>query len=415
MLIFISGLFSTFQVLSFHGITVFSWFLLLMLFLGLAEKRGLSDINLWNTKEILIGLVLLTMTATELITVFLNDYPEWKSRSLNNYILMAAVFLLFFILRENERYRKVYLKGIMISCVVQYLACYLEYIIFTLFDLDITQKLFDVETKLKDNRPTIVGLTTNPGMMVPVILIGLCLSSRLFMKIMALSAILLVNSTTCVLCVAFFFGVFFIYNIIKKTSNGWNFGLIAFTLTALAMIAFILYEPLRTKTISLYSYALNRINSASTLKSNDPDGSTFVHFRYYRSAPYIFDHLTVIRRLFGFGKNCSGIPFIEFYNQYADGLWIPESDPIATLYDVGIFGFAAFYALLGKITLDVSKKNAMHGIFMLCVIFGGIFYGFQMTWVLLLELLLWEDISSSDYSDTSTTVPQLCKPVFIHK
>ena len=68
ILIFISGLFSTFQVLTFHGVTVFSWFLLLMLFLGLAEKRGLSDINLWNTKEILIGLVLLAMTATELIT-----------------------------------------------------------------------------------------------------------------------------------------------------------------------------------------------------------------------------------------------------------------------------------------------------------------------------------------------------------
>ncbi|MCR4744164.1 MAG: hypothetical protein K5894_02915, partial [Lachnospiraceae bacterium] len=118
ILIFISGLFSTFQALTFHGITVFSWFLLLMLFLGLAEKRGLSDINLWNSKEILIGLVLITMTITELITVFLNDYPEWKSRSLNNYILMVAVFLLFIILRGNEKYRKIYLKGIMISCFI---------------------------------------------------------------------------------------------------------------------------------------------------------------------------------------------------------------------------------------------------------------------------------------------------------
>ena len=378
-----------------------------MLFLGLAEKRGLSDINLWNTKEILIGLVLLTMTATELITVFLNDYPEWKSRSLNNYILMVAVFLLFFILRENERYRKTYIKGIMISCVVQYLVCYLEYILYTLFNYDLTKILFDHEIDFRDEHPIFVGLTTNAGMMVPVVLIGLCLSSNIFIKIMALSAALLVNSSSCVLCVAFFFGVFFLYNISKKASNGWNFGWIALVLFALVIITFLLYEPLRTRTISLYSYALNRLGNASTA-TNFSDGSTYKHFRYYWSAPYIFDHLTVIRRLFGFGKNCSGIPFIEFYNQYPDELWIPESDPIATLYDVGIFGFAAFYALLGKITFDLSKKNAMHGIFMLCVLFGGIFYGFQMTWFLLLELLLWEDSSRSDYPDTSTTVPQLC-------
>ncbi|XME02220.1 hypothetical protein QYZ88_016325 [Lachnospiraceae bacterium C1.1] len=394
ILIFISGLFSTFQALTFHGITVFSWFLLLMVFLGIAEKRGTPKINLRGTKEILIGLVLISMTITELITVCLNLYPAWTSRSINNYILMSSVLVLYFILRGNERYRKLYMKGIMISCIIQYIACYVEYLLFTIFDFDLTSKILHVETRLRDSYPTITGLTTNQGMVVPVILIGLCLSSKLYIRIMALIAAIIINSSTCVLCIAFFFGILFLKSMQDKASNGWNFTKIVLFLVAFAFIAFIFYEPLREKTYSLSSYLIKRLSNASTATENN-DGSTFFHFRYYWSIPYLFDHISTLQKIFGFGKNCSGIPFIEYYSQYTDKLWIPESDPISMLYDVGIFGFTAFYTLLGKITIDLYRKKTLHGIFMLCALFGGIFYGFQMTWFLLMELLLWEESSSS--------------------
>ena len=394
ILIFISGLFSTFQALTFHGITVFSWFLLLMVFLGIAEKRGTPKINLWGTKEILIGLVLISMTITELITVCLNEYPAWTSRSINNYILMSAVFILYFILRENKEYGKIYLRGIMISCIIQYLVCYLEYILFTLANFDLTQKLFNIETKLKDTRPAISGLTTNPGMIVPVILIGLCLSKNLFIKVMSLSATLIINSSTGILCVGAYFVIYIIISVHKKFLYGWNLKKIIFAITTLAFLFLLFFEPLRNSIINLSHYATDRVNSAATNEA-EYMSSTYVHFRYYNSIPYIFDHIPIIRILFGYGKNCSGIPFIEYYSQYTDQLWIPESDPISMLYDVGIFGFAAFYTLLGKITIDLYRKKTLHGIFMLCVLFGGIFYGFQMTWFLLMELLLWEECSSS--------------------
>ena len=98
ILIFIAGVFSTFQALTFRGITVFTWFLLGLLFLGLVEKRGTVSFNFKSVKEILILLVIFTMTVTEFITFFLDEYPAWTGRSVKNFVLMTAVFILFFIL-----------------------------------------------------------------------------------------------------------------------------------------------------------------------------------------------------------------------------------------------------------------------------------------------------------------------------
>ena len=89
-LLFVAGIVSTFQGILFHGVTLFSWFLLLLLFLGVAEKRGSGELNFHDTKLVLIGLVIVTMTITEVITVYLDEYPEWTGRSVKNYILMVV-------------------------------------------------------------------------------------------------------------------------------------------------------------------------------------------------------------------------------------------------------------------------------------------------------------------------------------
>ena len=170
----------------------------------------------------------------------------------------------------------------MISCIIKYIACYVEYLLFTLFEFDLTKKILDIKTSLRDDYPTITGLTTNQGMVVPVILIGLCLSSKLYIRIMALIAAILINSSTCVICIAFFFGILFLKSMRDKASNGWNFTRIVLFLAAFAFIAFIFYEPLREKTYSLSNYLLNRLNNASTANESN-DRSTFYHFRYYWS------------------------------------------------------------------------------------------------------------------------------------
>ncbi len=387
ILIFISGIFSTFQAVAFHGITAFSWFLLALLFVGVVEKRGRWRISFSGVKEILIGLVILTTTITELITLFLNEYPAWTSRSVNNYILMTAVLLLFFVMREDKNYVKLYLKGVIWSCIIQYIACYVEYAAYTFLNYDLTERLFDIPTKVRDERLIIGGLTTNPGMLVPVVLIGLCLSKNIAVRLMAVIAALLINSTTCMICV----GMFFLFNIIlflkDKASRGWDLRKIVFAILAILIMVFLISAPLRTRIRDLYSYAGMRISNAAADEA-DTDKSTAYHYRYYTSLPYIFDHIPTVRKVFGYGKNCSGIPFSKWLRQYTDKIWIPETDPIATLYDVGIVGFLAMYALIFKLAGEFWNESRLYGIFITCVLIGGIFYGFQMTWLLLLELLL---------------------------
>ena len=386
ILIFISGLFSTFQALVFHGITIFSWLLLLMLFISMAERKWDGSFFFEDRKAMLSAAVLLSMTATELITVFMDEYPAWTSRSINNFILMSSVFLLYFIIGRNKRYGRIYMKGILCSCVIQYLVAYIEYFTYNVFNYDLNEKLFETATKLKDDRLVIRALTTNPGMLVPVVLIGLCFSKKLVIKLMSLLTAIVINSTTCVICVGLFFAVYFFMAVRDKAARGWNINKIVFTIFTVTLLAFIIYRPLRGNVGNLYNYAANRIADAAA-DDTDSDKSTKYHFRYYWSVPYVFDHIPTYRKVFGYGKNCSGIPFAELYGQYTDMLWIPETDPIAALYDVGILGFLSIYALFGCIAYDAWKTDRMHGIFMSCVLIGGVFYGFQMTWFLLMELI----------------------------
>ena len=390
LLLFIAGIVSTFQAVTFHGITLFSWFLLLLLFLGIAEKRGEGKIDFADNRIMLSGLVIITMTITEVITVFLDEYPEWTGRSLKNYVLMLAVFLLFFVLKRWKKYGDIYFRGMMVSCVIQYLVCYLEYILYRFYNYDLVDSLFEIETGMRDERTIVYGLTTNPGMLVPVVLIGLCLSGNRVCKVMALTAGILINSSTCMVCIAVYFFFVLFTNVREKAVSGWDFQKITLMVIAVAVIVLLAYEPLRNTLIDLYNYLIRRIALAAAGK-NISTSSEGKHFRYYWSLPYIFDHIDLLRKIFGFGKNCSGIPFIELYKQYTDELWIPESDPIATLYDVGIAGLVAMYALLGKIAVGLRRENRYMGIFMICVLIGGVFYGFQMTWVLLFELIIWNN------------------------
>ena len=391
ILLFIAGLVSTFQGVLFHGVTLFSWFLLALVIIGVIKKRGNGNFNFKDTKTVLIGLVLVSMTITEIITVYLDEYPEWTGRSVKNYILMLAVFVLFFVLRGNSRYGEIFFKGVMVSSIIQYVFCCIEYIAYKTKGLDLTEKYLSVATVLKDGRPTITGLTTNPGMLVPVILISMCLSKSLIVKVMALGTALIINSSTAVICVALYFLILAALIISDRVRNGLNLGKYAVGIIAMAILIIISFPSLREKIIALYGYLLERLGTASEGVGEGINGmSERLHFRYYWSMPYIFDQIGLTRILFGFGKNCSGIPFSELYAQYQGELWIPETDPIATLYDVGVVGTVAMYGMLIKMFFDFYRRSVRKCIFMACVLLGGAFYGFQMTWFLLLELFLWD-------------------------
>lgn len=89
------------------------------------------------------------------------------------------------------------------------------------------------------------------------------------------------------------------------------------------------------------------------------EGSTFVHFRYYASLPYILSEISFFRTLVGFGFKNGGLPFVKYYNQYPDMVYGTESDPISLLYGVGLLGMLAFYNILFFIAIkgmQVDKR-----------------------------------------------------------
>ena len=169
------------------------------------------------------------------------------------------MFILFFALKKHREYGELYFKGVMVSCLLQYLVCYLEYILYHFHNYDLADKLFEIETGMRDERAVVYGLTTNPGMLVPVVLIGLCLSGNKAIKAMALIAGILINSSTCMICIAAYFIFVLLTNIRKKASSGWSFEKITLLVVAAAILVILFYEPLREIIINLYKHLVRRI------------------------------------------------------------------------------------------------------------------------------------------------------------
>lgn len=96
-----------------------------------------------------------------------------------------------------------------------------------------------------------------------------------------------------------------IISVHKKFLFGWNLKKIIFAMTTLTFLFLLFFEPVRNSIINLSHYATDRVNSAATNEA-EYMSSTYVHFRYYNSIPYIFDHIPILKayaKIKGFDKS----------------------------------------------------------------------------------------------------------------
>ena len=395
IIVLLCGIVSTFQLLNVGSYTAFTVFVVLLAILFFAEGK------IKFTGKLIKYLILFT-TISEICTfsIDLSNSTEWQRRSFKSYILRLLIYFVFCFICLSEDYIKKFIEGFNISCVIQLLWCYLQ-LIGRVTNIDINQKVFSnlvdngsfsYVSAYKNGKLALTGLTVNSGVLFPIFLFLLIFNKNKIIHILTLIVMVLSGGSTLPACAILYLLTKIIITIKQLSKSGKiNSKRLAFDLLVIIGIIFFMIFELRAESTTSLMKVFKTLNDrfSSVLNNGFYDSSTVIHARYLTSIPYVLTHINPLNILFGFGLGCSGVPFVKFYGQYPDMIWVPECDPVAFLYDTGIIGIALFYYLLLYIAIKGHKIDNKYSLYMFLVIIVGFFYNGQLNYIVLLEFVMY--------------------------
>lgn len=389
ILFYLLGIFTTIQLLSIAGLTLFNIFLIctVVITFVFCAKRIKIDIFFLFSSIITVVTILLSVSNGSLTDGF-------KKAALVGGITYCLVLVLYLIMNTNARYASELLRGFNISCKLTLFWCVLQIVFDNVFHLDINTVIFKGLLKIENARsdyyngsvipsgfyshrailmPSLVYLffsTSNPFIMALIILIALrTRSTALIMGLM--------------LALAFRFIVFAAKKAMGKKSSK-KILLYALIIFVIAFMCMIIYK---NKIVEIFKYILMRIMDST---SNKAGNSSVVHFLYYKNLLPILKNMDIIDILFGTGFGTSGQHYTWFNGQYANfSSWVVESDYVNILLSQGFIGMIVWICLLAKIViLSIRYKYWENISFVLVVAFIGIMYNIQFTWFIIVEFAI---------------------------
>ena len=401
ILLFLMGLFSTFQIIEIKGISVFTWLLFVFVAYTLfTEKKFKYGKSLWYVNGYLL---LLTISEFMIFTINLDNSNLWVAASLKKYLIQLVLVLAFFLIRSKSDERvDAFIKGLHYSCLIELIWCYLQLIFNALWGVSINSLIWETGQSNLLGYQVITGLNSNAGILSPTFIFLFLYDRRIIIKLLSISVFFISGSSTMLICGVILACCYVACSNRKKmVSKKKIYRIIAIFFVSFVAIALLLMvnRDIFDRLFNMVNHLLKRLSDAST--GNFTDGSTFTHTRYYTSVFRVISNISIINTIFGFGIGCAGVPFVQIFNQYADLVYVPESDVITYLYDLGIIGVAFMYMFFIRIMIIGKKVDCNYFTFMFTILISGIFYGIQLNWVLLLEWIF------MDYIDKGKSVFQI--------
>lgn len=409
------GLVSTWQIIEIFGVNIFT---LLVFFIAIKYiiKFGKFPVGKGWFLFFFSTMGLSTLGNLFLSDSFLQNVSEWRKYTLNGVLIIVALYVVLVYLKKDYGNILSFFLGLYHSCLVQLIWCYLQLFFIKVFNLSINSIIFSngVDQYNISNNYVITGLHTNAGILASVLMFLFLFSNSTTIKLLSLAVFFLAGSSTLIICgislivISILFAMKEKRKKIKGTKRNVLLLLIIICTFAFAIILGNNSDNIGSNISDLFS----RFRAIRSRRFED--GSTFAHFRYYASIPFIFGKLNAWQILFGFGFKCGGIPFVKFFNQYPDVVYSTESDPISFLYGLGIIGTLVFYTLLFTIIAKGKKKNYKISIWGIVITIAGIFYGMQLNWVILLEWIFCAYINNKiNYKKCTNTMYPSLLPVII--
>lgn len=396
-LIYTLGLTSTWQLISVGGLNLFTVIILLFVAYEILRKKRII-----LTKTItLLGISILVSLMGNLLldSAYLKNIAAWKSACLNSSIVFLLILLVYgFIQSMNNEKISIFFQGVFYSCCIQVAWAYMQLIYHFLLKGNLNEMVFvrllkmwnTIEVYNVNSQFTLTGLNLNSGVMTPILLLVFFMCKKKMTKFAVIILFFMTGNTTTLIAGILLIGSHFCRLLLF---NGWLKKNIVWEIIVIVLLSVLvlIWQPgIAQRIMQAINTLIGKLSSIKTYQWTE--GSTFVHFRYYQSLPFIISHIGLLRIFIGFGFRCGGMPFVVYYNQYPDIVYSTESDIISTLYGLGMVGMIVFYSILFRIIKKGYRTDRNYAIFEAIILIAGIFYSQQMNWLILVELLLLEMI-----------------------
>lgn len=393
-MVFLLGIFSTFELTRIFGITFFSCILVIFTIYMIMYSKKIYIKKQNKYLGIYLGIV--SISELMIFTIQLKNRSEWITSSIKKYILLIFLICSLFFILKMKNGKEIFIKGLYYSCLIEMIWCYLQLALYLFAGLDLNMKLFGVSHISSTNGQLVLsGLNSNAGILASSLFFLILIEKKWTIKLLSLILFFISGTSTMIICgvvILFITGVHYLYvkNINKKSNIKIKYFLF-FSLVLIVGACLIIFNPeIFQSLIQSFERLFDRLENAR--KANFTDGSTFTHSRYYTSIYYVIKNSNIINVLLGNGIDCAGVPFVRLYRQYPDLIYVPESDPITFLYNYGIIGFVFIYSVIFHVIFKGRKIDWRYVAFFISIIVGGIFYGMYLNWVFLVTWICVDSI-----------------------
>ena len=383
-LFFLLGLFSTIQLLSIAGITVFNLVLIAVGVVFFFQKKIKFD-----KYSIIFSIATIITTVLAINNNDLSD--DFRIGAITGGVLRALVLCVYILL--NEKLALAYTRGFKISCILALIWSYLQEIVYVLTNLDLNNAIFGGLLGINGANslsaggefvPT--GFFTHRGILLPILLFLFFSTSNIYFILIIVLLAVLTRATALILGLLVAIVLRAVaYKFENKTNKIRRKQFIS--VLACIFIVILFAVSFNKKIAEIINYVIVRITDATT---NKADNSSVVHFLYYKNLPAIISNMDFIHILFGTGMGTSGQHYTWFNGQYANmGAWVVESDYIDILLSQGIIGFMVnAYLLIRIIVLSKKYKYWENIAFIIVIAFVGIMYNLQFNWFIVFEMAM---------------------------
>lgn len=392
-LLFLLGLFSTWQIVQIAGFPLSTWLAVLTVgYLCLTREWSIRRDGLLLT---ILGSLVITLA----VSMTAKIPVSYKKVSLTGTALWLFVILLAFHVRreDGDRSASAFLRGMDWSCRIQLAWCILQMGLYYVLKLDINAKLFgellhmnNETSQYRNGILACTGLHWHAANLIPVLVYTYFRHRSIWVKGLCLMLVYLTRNATALIAIAFAVGLDFLsfakYTVCDKRSSVSRKIMVY---TVFGVVAVVLISPvLLPKVREMAQYLLLRVYQIWNPTAGNE--SSAVHFNYYRHLPHILQNIPAPELIFGSGLNTSGYRFTQFFGQYAESVWTVESDFVNGILNKGLLGVALQYGFLLVLWCRLRKtgQKPMSRL-ILVLILSGFIYDNQFIWVLMLEYMLY--------------------------
>lgn len=346
---------------------------------------------------------LLPLALAAVVTYALTNSTLSSSYRENNFKGLFAILLVFSLatiaFNDSDDASQI-INGVLLAGKINIIWIFIQFIFGNILHFDINNFIFnetlhmtEQASQTKASGLVATGLCWNAGGIVAALVLVFALVGGLW-RFAAFVAGLLTQSSTMIvgMCVVLLYFIIQViisrkfYKHINKTNI--VIGLSAVTAILLPILFSSKMQQMLEKVISTtMQRVLNIFGSNSTL-----DSSAAAHFGYYTNLPKLTGAMSLKQLLFGYGIDCSGLPYTRLTQQYwwLDA-WFLESDISNTLLGMGCVGIVSLYGFLLYVLVKKWKSQKILAVVMLSFIICGFFYDIQSVtyyWLLLVEYAL---------------------------